>query len=126
MNRKGFSMWEELQQIASTIRFTESLMQLFGTLVPLGNTPIQSLYAVINDRGVRQVFTPVMWKVIIPPRIHIFFVWLLADNKVLTRDNLSKRKNLDDKTCLFCSEYETMHHLFFLVLCGQICVEDLV
>jgi hypothetical protein len=73
VNRKGFSMWEELQQIASTIRFTESLMQLFGTLVPLGNTPIQSLYAVINDRGVRQVFTPVMWKVIIPPRIHIFF-----------------------------------------------------
>jgi hypothetical protein len=43
VNRKGFSMWEELQQIASTIRFTESLMQLFGTLVPLGNTRSISL-----------------------------------------------------------------------------------
>jgi hypothetical protein len=40
-------------------------------------------------------------------------LWLLANNKVLTRDNLAKRKNLDDLTCLFCVEAESVHHLFF-------------
>jgi len=31
----------------------------------------------------------------------------------LTRDNLSIRKKLDDMTCLFCSENESVQHLFF-------------
>jgi hypothetical protein len=53
-----------------------------------------------------------MWKIKVPPRIHIF-LWLLANNKVLTRDNFVKRRNVDDKTYLFCKEYETVHHLFF-------------
>jgi hypothetical protein len=44
--------------------------------------------------------------------VHIF-LWLLANNKTLTRDNLAKRKPLDDKTCLFCSERESISHLFF-------------
>ena len=47
-----------------------------------------------------------------PPCIHVF-LWLLANNKILTRDNLAKRRTVDDLTCLFCSEDETCHHLFF-------------
>ena len=42
-----------------------------------------------------------------------FFLWLLAKNKLLTRDNLNIRKKLDDVNCLFCSENESAHHLFF-------------
>jgi hypothetical protein len=61
---------------------------------------------------VKQVYTPVMWKIKVPPRIHIC-LWLLANNKVLTRDNHVKRRNLDYKTCLFCKEDETVYHLFF-------------
>jgi hypothetical protein len=53
-----------------------------------------------------------MWKIKVTPRIHIF-LWLIANNKVLTRDNLVKRGNVDDKTCLFCKVYESVHHLFF-------------
>jgi hypothetical protein len=41
------------------------------------------------------------------------FLWLPANNKVLTRDNLGKRKQVDDKICLFCNEPETVIHLFF-------------
>jgi hypothetical protein len=48
----------------------------------------------------------------VPSRIHIF-LWLLANNKTLTRDNLAKRKELNDKTCLFCAEYELVRHLFY-------------
>jgi hypothetical protein len=48
----------------------------------------------------------------VPSRVHIF-LWLMANNKTLTRDNLAKRKNVEDMTCLFCKENEFVHHLFF-------------
>jgi hypothetical protein len=48
----------------------------------------------------------------IPPRVHIF-LWLLANNKTHTRDNLVKRRKVDDETCLFCSEKESVNHVFF-------------
>jgi predicted GNAT superfamily acetyltransferase len=47
----------------------------------------------------------------IPPRVH-FFLWLLSKNKLLTRDNLEKRRR-EDKTCLFCDEQETVQHLYY-------------
>lgn len=72
----------------------------------------QSLYKVINNRGVIPVHLPAIWNLKIPPRVH-FFLWLLTKNKVLTRDNVSKRKSVDDERCLFCSEKETIIHLFF-------------
>jgi hypothetical protein len=53
-----------------------------------------------------------MWKLSIPFRLHIF-LWLLANNKTLTRDNLVKRRKLDDGSCLFCNEDESVHPLFF-------------
>jgi uncharacterized Fe-S radical SAM superfamily protein PflX len=45
----------------------------------------------------------------------------VARNKVLTRDNLAKRRALDDVTCLFCSEAELAGHLFFSC-CVETCV----
>jgi hypothetical protein len=47
-----------------------------------------------------------------PPRVE-FFLWLLSKNKHLTRDNLEKRKSLDDNTCVFCSEPESASHLLY-------------
>jgi hypothetical protein len=48
-------------------------------------------------------FTPVMWSIPVPPRLHVF-LWLFANNKVLTIDNLAKMRQVDDKTYLFCAE----------------------
>jgi hypothetical protein len=61
---------------------------------------------------VKPVFVHAVWKLKIPPRIPIF-LWLLSKNKMLTRDNLAKRRNVDDKTCIFCADLESIHHLFF-------------
>jgi hypothetical protein len=69
-----------------------------------------SLYVVINFRGVKPVYLPIVWKLVALP-IH-FFLWLLFKNKLLTRGNLEKRKNIDDPTCLFCSDKESIHYLF--------------
>jgi hypothetical protein len=52
-----------------------------------------------------------VWKLIIPPRVQ-FFLWLLSKDKILTRNNLSKRQNVAD-SCLFCGEEESVAHLFF-------------
>ena len=58
------------------------------------------------------MYTPIIWDICVPPCVHIF-LWLLSNNKTLTRTNLAKRRHVDDTTCLFCSEQETVHHLFF-------------
>jgi hypothetical protein len=47
------------------------------------------------------------------PLGYMCFLWLLANNKVLTRENLAKRKHMDDLSCLFYCEKETVSHLFF-------------
>jgi hypothetical protein len=72
------------------------------------------------------VYTPVVWKIIVPPRLHIF-LRLLTNNKIHTRDNLAKRKHVEDLTCLFCSEVESVHHVFstavWLDHYGQLCLK---
>jgi hypothetical protein len=47
----------------------------------------------------------------VPPKNH-FLMWLIAHNKLLTRDNLSKIQYVDDLTCVFCNEAETCNHLY--------------
>ena len=44
---------------------------------------------------------------------NLYFLWLMANNKTFTRDNLAKRKNLENLICLFYAEPETINHLFF-------------
>jgi hypothetical protein len=79
---------------------------------PSGVYSVRSFCAVVNNGGITPVHTPAIWKLSIPPRIHVF-LWLLADKKTLTRDNLHKRRHDDDRSCLFCSEPESVDHLFF-------------
>jgi hypothetical protein len=69
------------------------------------------MYAVINFKGIVPVHVHLAWKIKVPPKIH-FFLWLLAHRKTLTRDNLVKRQNVDDLTCLCSNELETCD-LFF-------------
>lgn len=46
---------------------------------------------------------------------------MLINNRVLTRDNLAKRRKLEDKTCLFCAKKETCQHLFFDCVVAKRC-----
>jgi hypothetical protein len=58
------------------------------------------------------LFFSSIWDIKIPPRVQ-YFLWLISKNKLLTRDNLSKRRKVEDPTCLFCNERESIQHLFF-------------
>ena len=73
---------------------------------------VKSFYNIINFRGVSPGNSISIWNIKVPLRIHIF-LWLVSNNKLLTRDNLQKRQTVDNASCLFCSDPENVDHLFF-------------
>jgi hypothetical protein len=103
--------WFEIVQIAKTLSLNNDQDALVWKLEANGIFSVKSMYAVVNFRGILPVSVHSVWKIKVPPKIH-FFLWLIAHNKLLTRDNLVKRQNVDDLTCLFCNEEETCNHLF--------------
>jgi hypothetical protein len=112
VDNRLMSQWLEVVQIASSLQYSEEEDTMIWKFNSSGKFSVQSLYTVINDKGVRQIFTPVVWKLKVPPKLHIF-LWLLANNKTITRDNLAKRRDVEDESCLFCEEKESIYHLFF-------------
>jgi hypothetical protein len=105
-------LWEEVCQIAATITFSEEDDQMICQFSSNGIYNVQSLYRIINFRGIRPALVSSIWDIKVPPRVQ-YFVWLLSKNRLLTRDNLCKRRKVDDSTCLFCAEQESIQHLFF-------------
>ena len=73
---------------------------------------VKSFYKLINFGGIPSVIKDDIWKIKVPPNIHVF-LWLIYYNKSLTRDNLAKRRHVDNMSCVFCSEPETIQHIFF-------------
>jgi hypothetical protein len=105
-------LWYELVQITGDIQFNDESDAIIWQFNSFGRYFVQSLYVVVNDRGTRQVFTPVMWKIEAPPRVHIF-LWLLANDKIMSINNLAKRRHVEDGSCLFCADLESATHLIF-------------
>ena len=83
-------------------------------LEPKGIYTVKSYYNFVNFRGVILDNIMTIWNANVPQRIQIF-LWLLVKNKPLTRDNLQKRQHVEDVTCLFCGESESVDHLFLTV-----------
>lgn len=98
-----FRQWEEVIRLASTITFTDNPDEMVWRFTSNGTYSSQSLYKIVNFRGIRPVYLPAVWSLEIPPKIN-FFIWLLSQNKVLTKDNVAKRKHVEDSSCLFCTE----------------------
>jgi hypothetical protein len=104
--------WYELVGIVESLHLNDEEDAIIWKFEAKGTYSVSSLYAIINFRGVVPVHILAVWKLHVPPRLHVF-IWLLANNKLLTRDNLVKRQNVPDLTCVFCSENETCERLFF-------------
>jgi hypothetical protein len=98
--------WFEILQISQSIHLTSDSDALIWIWEANGVYAVKSMYLVVNFRGIKTIDIHCVWKLKVPPKIH-FFLWLLAHNKLLTRDNLSKRQNMDDLTCVFCNEIES-------------------
>lgn len=91
VDNRQMNLWLEIVQLASTITFSNDEDALIWRFTSNGVYSSQSLYKIINFRGILPVYVPAVWNLKIPPRVH-FFLWLLSKNKLLTRDNLSLRK----------------------------------
>jgi hypothetical protein len=107
-----YNRWLELVQIMHTVSIGEEEDVPVWEFHSSGTYSVSSFYAVINNRGVVPIHTPAVWRLHVPPRLQVF-LWLFANNKILTRDNLAKRRLVSDMSCMFCSELESCHHLFF-------------
>lgn len=59
-------LWEEVCQIASTISFSEEEDSLIWQFTSNGVYSVQSLYKIINFRGVQPVLVPFIWSIKIP------------------------------------------------------------
>jgi hypothetical protein len=105
-------LWYEVMQIAQTIRISGEEDNLLWKLESNGSYSVKSLYVVVNFRGILHVYVHKVWDIKVPPKIH-FFMWLIAHNRILTRDNLVKKQNVDDMTCVFYNEVESNSHMFF-------------
>lgn len=84
------SRWHELVSIMTEVRYDTDGDALVWQYNSKGTYTSQSLYAVINFWGVTPIFIPAIWKIKVPPRIHVF-LWLLSHNEIMTIDNLLKR-----------------------------------
>jgi hypothetical protein len=79
--------WYDLKSIAESIQVDETEDSLIWKFESKGVYSDSSLYAIVNFRGVMPVHISSVWKLKIPPRVHVF-LWLLFYNKLLTKDNL--------------------------------------
>ena len=88
--------WEELLRIVNSVVLNNEEDTIIWKFNSNGKYSVQSLYAVLSFKGVYRLhFGNVEIKH--PSRVHIF-LWLLYNNKLLTRDNLQKRRDVADKS----------------------------
>jgi hypothetical protein len=72
IDRRFLERWQEIVQIAKSMQFSEEEDAIVWEFSSSGKYSVQSLYANVNNRGDRQIYTPVIWKLKVPSRIHIF------------------------------------------------------
>uniref|UniRef100_A0A0A8YQI0 Reverse transcriptase zinc-binding domain-containing protein n=1 Tax=Arundo donax TaxID=35708 RepID=A0A0A8YQI0_ARUDO len=56
-------------------------IQPYGKFLITAFYSVQSLHDSLNFRGMKPVFIPAVWKLAIPPRVHVL-LWLLSNNKL--------------------------------------------
>ena len=112
VDQAGLNQWRHLLNELGKLPLYDLSDVPVWMLEPNGRYSVKSFYNIVNFRGILPVHTQHVWKLRIVPRVQIF-LWLVYNNKILTRNNLAKRQHVPHMTCVFCSEAESCHHLFF-------------
>jgi hypothetical protein len=120
MTEEMYQNWLDIVELAATVQFFEEEDELIWCFNSSGVCSSQSLYKIINFRGIKTIHVSAVWNLKIPPRVH-FFLWLVINNRTLTRDNPAKRRKVEDENYLFCLEKESIHHLFFDCVVAKQC-----
>ena len=76
---RGFMfMWEDLSSVGESIVLTDDEDHILWSFSSSGHYSVQSLYAIINHRGVVPVFIHAVWKLSIFRGFNFFFGYCLA------------------------------------------------
>lgn len=110
---KSFMIWSAKSLLMIAV------IAMCGLLEPCGRYLVRSFCELIKFGDVVSPLKDFVWKVLSPQNIHVFLS-LIVYNKILTRNNLAKRRPVDDPSCLFCSEQESVQHLFFCCVVARI------
>src|SRR4051794_27693296 len=91
-DQKVMFRWYDLVTFAEYVMLNQDQDTPIWKYEANGVYSVRSFYAIVNFRGIIPVYIPSLWKIHIPPRVHVF-LWMLSKDKVLTRLNLNKRQN---------------------------------
>ena len=84
---------------------------MFWSLTKNHEYTVKSCYHLLNDGGLRSKFNSQVWKTKAPLNVKIF-TWLTLHNKIITRENLSKKGWVGPLHCVFSNAHtETFLHL---------------
>lgn len=76
-----------------------------------GSFSVKSMYKHFFSEGTNEPNKKI-WKAKLPLKIKIL-MWLIHQNSILTKNNLSRRGWNGDSKCMFCRENESILHLLF-------------
>lgn len=107
----NLNLWHNLVGRVATVRLNDHEDKFRWSLHQNGIFSVKSMYqSLISDN--RVWYDTTLWKLKIPLKIKIF-MWYVKRKVVLTKDNLARRNWQGNKMCAFCSQQETIQHLFF-------------
>jgi putative lipoic acid-binding regulatory protein len=72
VNETLYNSWLELVELVSTVQLSEEEDEMVWKFSSKGTYSSQSLYKIINFRGIKQVHISPVWGIKIPPRVHMF------------------------------------------------------
>jgi hypothetical protein len=100
-----------LNQIMSQTVLTDMQDKPHWKWTKSGKFSVKSVYNHLCSNGIDRTFKH-LWKSRIPLKIKIW-LWMIWHNAIATKDNLLRRNWQGSATCQFCSNPETISHLFF-------------
>ena len=103
--------WCALLQQFQHFQLTNVNDQIVWRWTSHGRFTVHSLYTWLEFGGIPNTSFSSIWQANIPLKVRIF-LWLVKQNKILTKDNLLKMGWTGNSQCVFCSEEESVDHLF--------------
>jgi zinc-binding in reverse transcriptase len=101
----------QLLSSLSSLSLTTTVDSAVWLWDPTGLYTVNSLYTFLCCGGVTVSLSKSVWVLKIPIKNKLF-LWMVLNNKILTRDNLRKKGWVGDGSCVFCNFQESVNHLF--------------
>jgi len=101
----------KILHIIGQVSFTHAQDRICWRWGPRGAFTTRSLYTILNHCGITTPHPHLWWHLPIPKKIRVF-MWLLNNNKILTKNILRSRGWNGNTQCSFCDALEIRDHLF--------------